>query len=50
MKENAKSSLPGIPTLLGLLVLALGVAALFLNGAATSSLCPWWWPPCSASS
>ena len=34
MKENAKSSLPGIPTLLGLLVLALGVAALFLNGAA----------------
>lgn len=34
MKENAKSSLPGIPTLLGLLVLGLGVIALFLTGAA----------------
>lgn len=34
MKENAKSSLPGIPTLLGLLVLGLGVIALFIAGAA----------------
>ncbi len=33
MKENAKSSLPGIPTLLGLLVLGLGVIAMFITGA-----------------
>ncbi|WP_454831647.1 SPFH domain-containing protein [Pseudoxanthomonas wuyuanensis] len=30
MKENAKSSLPGIPFLLGALVLALGAAAVFV--------------------
>lgn len=34
MKENAKSSLPGIPTLLGLLVLGLGAAVVFVQGAA----------------
>ena len=34
MKENATSSLPGIPTLLGLLVLGLGVIAVFIAGAA----------------
>lgn len=35
MKENAKSSLPGIPFLLGALVLALGAAAVFVLAFAT---------------
>ena len=34
MKENATSSLPGIPTLLGLLMLGLGIIAMFIMGAA----------------
>ena len=34
MKENATSSLPGIPTLLGLLLLGLGALAVFVQGAA----------------
>jgi regulator of protease activity HflC (stomatin/prohibitin superfamily) len=34
MRENAKSSLPGIPVLLGVLLLALGAAAIFITAAA----------------
>jgi regulator of protease activity HflC (stomatin/prohibitin superfamily) len=34
MRENAKSSLPGIPVLLGVLLLALGALAIFIMSAA----------------
>ena len=34
MRENAKSSLPGIPVLFGVLLLALGAAAIFITAAA----------------
>jgi regulator of protease activity HflC (stomatin/prohibitin superfamily) len=35
MRENAKSSLPGIPVLLGVLLLALGALAIFITSAAS---------------